>query len=311
MKIIIFIIAWIGLVMTANAQQVRIAYVGEGIHNTPLYIAQKYNWFGSKIDIKVERYGDFNMILQMLSSGNLETTFIATALSVFNASRANMDIAVARVVVNEFPGALIANNPYTSLKGLKISYAGPAPEQIVYMEKLLEKYNTKLTEFETIFANSTPLRYGILLSNNADAVILNPPLEIKALNTGRFFNLGYVSDFKTELPWAMMAFDRKWIDRNKAVGIEIVAIYDKAIEYFYDIKNKEEIIDLFAKRIKISKEEATKGYELYFNNRYFSTEHVISKKKMLDLLAIYIKYEKTNFYININSFAIDGISVVK
>lgn len=311
MKFVIFTLMFLLSTYTASAQQVRIAYVGEGIHNAPLYIAQKYNWFGSNINIKVERYSDFNMVVQNLSWKNLETTFIATALSVINAKRVGMQIGIARVVVSEFPGALIANKPYTSLKGLRIAYAGPTPEQIVYLEPLLKKYNTSLADFETIFANSTPVRFGILMSNNADAVLLNPPLETKALNTGRFFNLGYISDFKTELPWAMMAFNKEWAEQNKSIVIELTAIYDKTIEYFYNPKNKDKIIDLFVERIKITKEEATKGYELYFNNRYFSSNNVISKDKIKELIVKYQKYEKSNFVIDIDSFAISGISYVR
>lgn len=311
MKIILSTILLILSTCIASAQPVRIAYVGEGIHNAPLYIAQKYNWFGSNIDIKVERYSDFNMIVQNLSWKNLETTFIATTLSIINAKRVGMPIGIARVVVKEFPGALIANKPYTSLKGLRIAYAGPTPEQIVYMEPLLKKYNTSLADFQTIFANSTPVRFSILMSNNADAVLLNPPLENKALNTGRFFNLGYISDFKTELPWAMMAFNKEWAEQNKTIVSELVAIYDKTIDYFYNPQNREKIIDLFVQRIKISREEATKGYEVYFNNNYFGRNNIIPKEKIQELITKYKKYEKSDFVIDIDSFAISGISYVK
>jgi hypothetical protein len=303
-RIIVFFITLFLFVNPVKSQQVRIAYVGEAIHNIPLYIGQKHNWFGSKLDIKVERYPDFNMVVQNIAYRNLETTFIATALSVINAVNAGMPIGIARIVVNEFPGALIANKPYTSLKGLRITYAGPAPEQIVYMEPLLKKYNTRVAEFETIFAGSTPLRFSILMSNNADAAILNPPLEIKALNTQKFFNLGYISDFRTRLPWATMAFNINWAKENIALVLELESLYDRTINYFYDPQNKEEIINLLIERIKISKEEATKGYELYYDNKYFTLGKEIPRDKLEELIKLFQKYEKTNMTVNVNKMLI-------
>src|SRR5204863_7570523 len=153
-------------------------------------------------------------------------------------------IAIVRFEVQAPPYALIAKAGIKSLKDLKgkvISVGGPKDITRIYVDRMLAPHGLKPGEYDYVYAGATTARAQALLSGAVDAAIVLPPSNFQ-LQAAGYNDLGLTVEYAPELPFSGTAVSKAWASRNQDVLRRVLAVQAKSIEYFYDERNRADLV---------------------------------------------------------------------
>jgi NitT/TauT family transport system substrate-binding protein len=244
-----------------------------------LYAAQ-----GLKIDLT---YSQSNaQVLQALTAGSTKMAIAAGFADPMYAFASGAGIAIVRVDGQVGPYALEANKKFKSIKDLKgqvISVDEAKGTTMVYFVKMLAGNGMTRKDVEFIYAGATAARFAALESGAAAAAMITAPQLFTAESHG-FVNLGYDTEYAKDIPFTADLVNRAWAAQNKATAKKYLAAYSKAIQWFYDEKNRAEAIQILLKVTKMNADDIGKSYDLLQKINYFDRSDEVSIPKV------------TNFY---------------
>ena len=125
---------------------------------------------------------------------------------------------------------------------------------MVYFVKMLAGNGMTRKDVDFIYAGATAARFAALESGASAAAMITAPQLFRAQADG-FVNLGYDTQYAPDVPFTADLVNRAWAAQNKATAKKYLAAYSKAIQWFYDEKNRAEAIDILLKVTKMNADD--------------------------------------------------------
>jgi ABC-type nitrate/sulfonate/bicarbonate transport system substrate-binding protein len=198
----------------------------------------------------------------------------------------NAAISIVRFEAQAPPYVLVgkpAIKKLEDLKGKVISLGGPKDITRIYVERMLAPHGIKPGEFDMVFAGATAARAGALLAGAVDAAILLPPFNFQAEAQG-FTNLGLTVDYTPELPFSGTVVNKAWAAGHQDILKRLLDAHSKAVEWFYDDKNRDEAIAVLSSVSNLKPDDVAKSYDFFRKNAFFDRTGTVSRKKMAALI---------------------------
>ena len=117
-----------------------------------------------------------------------------------------------------------------------------------------------------MFAGTSEARFAGLVSGSVDAAILGSPFDSRAAAAG-YTNLGLAMDYVKDLPFTGYVVNRPWADTHRPALRKFLAAYQKAVDWFYDNKNRDEAVKILVAKTRSNPADDAKTYDFLTPNR--------------------------------------------
>jgi NitT/TauT family transport system substrate-binding protein len=294
------------------ADKVTIGTVGSPSANLwPVFIGRDKGFFGAEsIDIDLV-YGQASAgVIQQLAAGSLDMTMSTGLVDPIRAIDQGAAMAIARFEVQAPPYVIMAKPTIKSLKELKgkvISVGGAKDITRIYAERMLAPHGIKPGEYDLVYAGATTARAQALLSGAVDAAIVLPPSNFQ-LETAGYNNLGLTIDYAPELAFSGTVVNKAWAERNPDMLRRVLAAQSKSTEYFYDDRNRAELVRILVAVSSQKPEDVEKSYDFFRKNNFFDRSGKISRTKMNALLEALQSLGDLQARGNIERFLLPGVA---
>lgn len=251
-------------------------------------------------------------ITQQISAGSLDIISGTGLTDPLYAIDKGAPIAIARVITQANPYALVAQKNITSIKALKgktIVIGGLTDITRVYFDRMMEGNGLKQGDYDLTVIGATPGRFAALRSGAADAALLIPPLLFQAEHAG-FNNVGLAYDYTKDLPFGGMVVNRGWAADHMDALKRLMPAYAKSLAWFLDNKNREEAIDILQKAGNLDRQEVIESYDFARRIDFFEPTGKVSSKLIGNLMAVLIKMGELKAPIPMEKIALQGVTQV-
>ena len=283
------VIAFAPLHYAAAADMVSVGSVDATSANLwPLHIAVKNGYFdeaGLKIDLVFAQSNA--SVIQQLAAGSYSVAPSAGMVDPIRAIDKGAPVALARIVIQAPPYALLAKpeiKRIEDLKGKTIIIGGAKDITRIFTERMLEPHGLKTGDYDYVFAGATSARFSALKSGAVDAALLTVPFNFYAETAG-FTNLGFTFDYLPDMPFAGMAVNRTWAEANTDALKRFLAAYTKGVAWFDDPKNREAAIQIQMDTSRIARDDVEKAYVFLHDKNLFEPTGMVSKRKVGNVIG--------------------------
>ena len=207
-------------------------------------------------------------VIQQLGAGSLDIAQAATNQTL-RAIMKGAPITIVCGAVSSAPFRVLGAkgiHGWSDLKGKKISVGGPTDQTLYFFRIMARKNGLADGDYDLLYAGGTPERFAHLLSGAVGAAVLTNPLDFTAIEQG-YVDLGTVPSY---LPnWAQNNVETsvRWAEKNRDALIGFIRAYAKATEYFYDPKNRDDVIRILIKYAKNEPKAAADTYDFYIKEK--------------------------------------------
>ncbi|MEP7456371.1 ABC transporter substrate-binding protein [Phyllobacterium sp. SB3] len=149
------------------------------------------------------------------------------------------------------------------LKGKTIGFSGLRVTEFWLTQRALQESGLDPKSYDSIQIGTTPAKYSALTNGSVAAVLLFQPTASQAVHAGysRLFDLGKYDRY---IPGIYMV-NRVWAAQNDH-GVRLARALQRAHEWLYDPKNREEAIAILKKLSKSSDAALAEVYDIFFVN---------------------------------------------
>ena len=239
------------------------------------------------------------------------TASVSTGLvDPIRAAEQGAGLAIARFEIQAPPYALIAKSSIKSLKDLKgkvISVGGPKDITRLYVDRMLAPHGLKAGDYDYIYAGATTARAQALLSGAVDAAILLPPSNFQLQSQG-LNDLGLTIEYAPELAFSGTMANKAWAARNPDVLKRVLAAQAKSIEFFYDERNRAEVVQLLVRISSQKVDDVEKAYDFFRKNNFFDRTGKISRVKLNALIDALVGLGDLQARGNVERFLLPGVA---
>ena len=165
------------------------------------------------------------------------------------------------------------------LRGKLIILGGAKDITRIYLERTLIANGVKPGEYDMIFAGTTAARFAALSSGAVDAAIMVPPFSFKAKSSGLSF-IANVADYVRDLPFTGYAANTAWAKLHKAQLVGFLTGMAKRIDWFYEVANRGEAVDILVKESGSSREDIEATYD------YYKSLHIFDRKGLVEASTV-------------------------
>jgi ABC-type nitrate/sulfonate/bicarbonate transport system substrate-binding protein len=246
----------------------------------PLHAAIKNGYFDAE-NIKIDLvFAQSNAsVIQQLAAGSFNIAPTAGMVDPIRAASKGAPVALIRIVIQAPPYALLAKPAITKieeLKGKTLIVGGAKDITRIFTERMLSPHGLHQGDYDFVFAGATSARFAALKSGAVDAALLTTPFNFFAETEG-YRNLGFTFDYLPKMPFAGMAVNSEWAQKNPGLVQRFLDAYDKGVAWFYDPKNRDAAISLQLQTSKITKDDVAKAYAFLHDKDLFERSGTVSK----------------------------------
>src|SRR5262245_62130159 len=159
----------------------------------------------------------------------------------------------------------------------------------------------------TTTTRARPPRAQALLSGAVDAAVLLPPSNFQIQNQG-YNDLGLAMRYAPELAFSGTVVNKAWAARSADVLKRVLAAQSKSTDYFYDSKNRTEVVNILVKVSGQKLEDVDKSYDFFSKNNFFDRTGTISRAKMTALIEALVGLGDVKAPGNIERFLLPGVA---
>jgi ABC-type nitrate/sulfonate/bicarbonate transport system substrate-binding protein len=154
-----------------------------------------------------------------------------------------------------------------------------------YFERMATPNGLPPGNYDLVYAGTGAARLSALVSGSVDAAILGPPFNFKA-EAANFTRLPPPADFAKGVPFSAISANTAWAKTHLPLVTKFLAAYSKAVDWFYQPGNREEAVDILAKKLSLERQEAERIYEFYTSIKAFDRSGPITKDSIGALLEV-------------------------
>ncbi len=218
-------------------------------------------------------------------SGNMATGGLTDPLYAIDKGA---KIALLRILAQVPPYTLWAKptiKSFPDLKGKLVMVGGAKDITRIYYERMVIPNGLKRTDYDLMFAGTTPARFAALQSGGVDASILLPPFSFKAEGLG-FSLVGRLSDYVKDLPFTSLAVNIEWGQSRKPLVTSFLKAYRRGVEWFYDDKNRASAIQLLINKSRAAPADAEATYDYFKAIKVFGLDGDITPESIGTMVSI-------------------------
>jgi len=149
----------------------------------------------------------------------------------------------------------------SDLKGKTLGFSGLRVSEFWLTRRLLQEHGIGPKDYSAIQVGITPAKYAALNKGSIAAAVLFQPTASQAVNGGmtRLYLLGRFAGY---IPGTYIV-NREWAAKNDN-GVRLTKALQRAHDWLYDPKNKEEAIKIMMARSKKSEAVINEVYNIFF-----------------------------------------------
>jgi NitT/TauT family transport system substrate-binding protein len=304
--------ALIAIAPVRAADTVSVGTVGSASANLwPVFIGLEKGFFTAE-NIKIDLvYAQASAaVIQQLAAGSLDMTMSTGLVDPLRAIDQGATMAIVRFEVQAPPYVMMAKSSIKRLEGLKgkvISVGGAKDITRIYAERMLAPHGLGPGEYDFVYAGATTARAQALLSGAVDGAIVLPPSNFQ-IETAGFNNLGLTIEYAPELAFSGTVVNKAWADRNQDLLRRVLAVQSRSTEYFYDDRNRAELVRILVAASGQKTEDVEKSYDFFHKNNFFDRSGRISRSKMNALLDALLSLGDVQARGNIERFLLPGVA---
>jgi NitT/TauT family transport system substrate-binding protein len=304
--------AWIFVAPACAVDTVTMGTVGSPSANLwPVFIGIDKGFFAAEnIKPDLVYVPASAAVIQQLAAGSLDVTMSTGLVDPIRAVDQGAALALARFEIQAPPYVIMAKPNIKSLielKGKIISVGGAKDITRTYVERMLAPNGLKPGDYDFVYAGATTARAQALLSGAVDAAIVLPPSNFQ-LQAAGFNDLGLTVEYAPELPFSGTAVSKVWASRNQDVLKRVLAVQAKSIEYFYDDRNRADLVRILVAVSGQKAEDVEKSYDFFRKNNFFDRTGKISRRQLNALLDALVGLGDLPARGNIERFLLPGVA---
>jgi NitT/TauT family transport system substrate-binding protein len=277
----------------------------------PVFIGIDKGFFAAEnVKIDLVYIPASSAVIQQLAAGSLNMSMSTGLVDPIRAIDQGAAIAIARIEVQAPPYVMMAKSSIKSLKELKgkvISVGGAKDITRVYAERMLAPNGLKTGDYDFVYAGATTARAQALLSGAVDAAILLPPSNFQIQSAG-YNDIGLTIEYAPELAFSGTVVGTAWAGRNQNVVSRVLAGQDKSTEYFYDDRNRAEVVRILVAVSGLKAEDVEKSYDFFRKNNFFDRTRKISRSKLNSLVDALTSLGDLQARGNVERFLLPGVA---
>lgn len=259
----------------------------EAVH----FIAEEKKFYEAE-NLKVETFvgGSAAAVIQQIGGGSLDAADVATNQTMRGIMRGAPIKIIAGSIGNASFRLLGAKGVkgWGDLKGKTISVGGPTDETLYFLRIMARKNGLSDNDYDLIYAGTSPDRFAQLASGGVAATMLGSPFDFTALDQG-YVDLGSVPDYLPNWAQDNIVVNTAWMKKNHAAAVALMRARVRATDYFYDPKNRDDVIQILAKYTKSSVKSAADTYDLYVKEQLISPKAALDESGLQDNLDAFVQ----------------------
>jgi ABC-type nitrate/sulfonate/bicarbonate transport system substrate-binding protein len=249
-------------------------------------------------------------VIQQLAAGSLSMSVSTGLVDPLRAIDQGAALAIVRFEVQAPPYVLMAKpgiKRMEELKGKVISVGGAKDITRIYAERMLGPHGLKPGDYDYVYAGATTARAQALLSGAVDAAIVLPPSNFQIESAG-YNNLGLTLQYAPELAFSGTVVNKGWSESHGDVLRRVLEAQKKSTDYFYDERNRAELVRILVAASGQKPEDVEKSYDFFRNNSFFDRTGTISRTKLNALLDALTSLGDVQARGNIERFLLPGMT---
>jgi len=249
----------------AKAAEVTFGITSATAFSLAHYIATEKKFYAAeRLAVETVVAGAAVGVLQQLAAGSLNMAQAATDQTLRAVLRGAPIKIVAGAAANA-PFRMIAAKTvkgWGDLKGKMVSVGGLTDVTLYFTRVMARKNGLADQDYDLLYGGGTPNRFAQLASGAATAAMLTNPVDFAAIEQG-FVDLGSVPQYLPNWAQNNILVDTRWAQKNRATAVAFLRAHIRAIRYFYDPANRDEVIVILAKQTRTTPSVSTATYDLY------------------------------------------------
>ena len=244
------------------------------------YIALERKFFeAEKIEVNWIPAGSAARAVQQTVAGSLDISIAATDATV-RAVAEGAGLAIIAGTVNAAPFRTVGAKDVASwaaLRGRLVSVGGPTDQTLFFFRVMARKNGLTEKDYDLIYAGTTPARFAQLMSGQVGAAVLTNPNDLMALKEG-FHDLGVAPDYVPVWSQNNAFVNVAWAKTHRAETVAFLKALRRAVAYFYDAKNADDVIDIMAKYTGSDRAIAQQTYAFYVEKQILPPQAAINRE---------------------------------
>lgn len=256
----------------AAAQTISVGGVGAGspIH-WPIYIATAKGFYRQLgVEVTYTPIASSANVVQQAVAGSLDIA-VSGPGDALRAINQGAPLTLLRVEVGPSGYEIFAKKSIKTvadLRGKLIMIGGAKDITRYYIEALLRHGGVKPGDYDYIYAGATSQRYAALVSGSIDATILTAPFNFTA-RSEKYTDFGPPPPETEQVPFAVFTLRPAWARQHAAEIKKFLDGFRQGVDYFYDPKNADEVIDVLQKASNAPRADVAKTYSYYRDIKMF------------------------------------------
>jgi len=282
----------------AGLPTVRFVQSGRTASSWPLFVAEEKRFF-QKNGIYLEEIivrGGTNMTRAVLSNtipvGRINPDYV------IDAREKGAKIKIISGALEKIPYDLMARSEIKSganIKGKVIGVDSLTGGTTLMIKEVLEKaYKLTDKDYQFLVVGTSPDRYAALKGGAVAVTFMGPPFNLRAAKEG-FTKLTTFHEYLGPIQFAVEFAHEDYIRSNRAEVVKFIKGMIEAQRFIYDPKNKEDVIGIYVKILKSTREAAEIDYRFLVDEfKPWPTDSSVNKQaieKTMELRAKAGKYE--------------------
>ena len=243
------------------------------------YIALEKKFFeAEKLEVEWVPAGSAARAVQQTVAGSLNISIAATDATV-RAISEGAQLKIIAGTVNAAPFRAVgakAVAKWADLKGKLVTVGGPTDQTLFFLRVMARKNGLKDTDYDLIYAGTTPARFAQLMSGQVGAAVLTNPNDLMALNEG-FNDLGAAPDYVPVWSQNNAFVNADWAKTHRTATVGFLKALRRAVAWFHDPANSTEVVAIMAKYTSSDPATSQKIYDFYIAKNILPKEAAISK----------------------------------
>lgn len=245
---------------TASQVKVTFGVVTDNLNHWPVYIAEEEGFFG-RFGVEFDRVVT-RASVQLLSSGSVPVATATAEAVIAGAARGGGGVVIV-AGFNRAYYVLVAKpqiKSYAELKGKVIGVSALRAGETPLLRVLLRARGLAEGDYQMVVAGGTPERVTALQAGSIDATMLTPPLDLPLIQKG-FNRLGASTEVLPDFAFLTLGANRSWASANSEALVRVLVALTEATDWLLNPANKNRAVEILAKRLNVSPDEARQTYE--------------------------------------------------
>src|SRR5712692_6713162 len=256
---------------------------------SPLWVAQRQGFFDRNgLDVQLVLVSGADKAMMALLAGSV---YVSTggADTVLAAAEQGVDVATIGGIINGLTHYIMGAKKfrtYEDLRGANIGSSGLTSGTAFVLRRVLQAKGLQYPrDYNLINVGPSAQAFLALTAGKIDAAIIAIPLSFDAAEMG-YNVIGRAVDVIPNYQLTDISAKRSWAEKNRPLLVRFMKAMSQSMRWLYD--NKAAAIDFLGKEMKLTPDDARKGWEYYTENRIWNPNadiNIEGVKTVIQILA--------------------------